>query len=705
MKSARLEMKRAILMVFVFCFSVNGVANSSQHNLESLHRRITIKFGHSTLGKALATLTQYFHIQFNCPTRYIQLSVQDYYAIRTEMQDVLNHILAPHDLTFTIAMQGSFEIVKSQPRSTVQGHLYDDQSGEPISYANIFFKDTHYGSTTDDQGFFLVDNIPSGIYQLMVQMIGYEQKSLRLNLSEGKSVTLSLRLSSTPIAMQEVIKTAKAEQHITQPTISSFTMDIRESAITPMYAERDVFRTMQLMPGVIMTNDYKSQLYVRGGNSDQNLVLIDGGVAYNPFHFSGVMTSFDVDAIDSVSFSTGAFQARYGGRLSSVLDVNTRKGSNTLSGIVNVTPISSKLLLEGPIGNISNYLISLRKSFMTRIGERLGNRVIPDFYDGVFRLDYRETDYKRFTVQGYFSHDQVTRKDKNQDQINSDNALINFHYRRLYDRYTFARYSIHMGRFETYLPDPARMTDDQINQMTDLSAAVYLSHNPDGPFQIETGCDLHGIKIKYRSYDPILTRYSLDHWILEGGVFVQAQKKFGKRWLSSTGIRLSYYDHQNSIQFEPRLNIRYTLYNFLFAKLAYGRFSQGLVTLYNENDTYNPVDIWLPIDASVPVSSADHYIAGLSYSTPALVITAELYYKHWNRVIRFFLTDRDILPGWSCRCNGLVNGVRFGRPIQWDLRVNGYRFNIPNLARKPFIPVMINVIRLHSTPLMNCTRH
>jgi len=192
--------------------------------------------------------------------------------------------------------------------------------------------------------------VPPGEYQFLVSYIGYELEELTINLVAGQNSRQDIRLKALAIVTETVTVTAERLKFDKSVEVSSLSISLREINVAPGFIEADVFRTLQSLPGVLSLNDFSSALYVRGSTPDQNLIMLDGISVYNPYHLGGVFSTFNTDAIKAAEFSAGGFAAEHGGRMGSILNIINREGNTEeISGNANISLISSKLLLEGPL--------------------------------------------------------------------------------------------------------------------------------------------------------------------------------------------------------------------------------------------------------------------------------------------------------------------------------------------------------------------
>ncbi len=235
-------------------------------------------------------------------------------------------------------------------QQNIHGFIRENETGEPLPYANIILPDLNRGGTSNIDGYFVISNLPVGTHTLIVSIIGYEKHIQSVQLPGDMNLRLDIRLNQEIIEGQTIEVSAEREKFKELVSTSTVTLDRRAIEVAPSFVEADVFRALQLLPGVQSLNDFSSALYVRGSTPDQNLIMLDGITVYNPMHLGGIFSTFNTDAIKEADFHAGGFPAQYGGRLGSILNIINREGNTEeVSGNANVSLISSKLLVEGPL--------------------------------------------------------------------------------------------------------------------------------------------------------------------------------------------------------------------------------------------------------------------------------------------------------------------------------------------------------------------
>lgn len=312
-------------------------------------------------------------------------------------------------------------------RSAINGFIREDATGEPISYANVFLKDSRYGNVSNSDGYYVITDIYPGEYTLIVSFMGYEKKEISIVLGKGKNLRQDHRLVKRPIEADEIIVSAERQKFLDMVEPSQITLDVREVSAMPAFIEADIFRAIQLLPGVHTLNDFISALYVRGGTPDQNLILLDGINVYHPFHLGGIFSTFNTDAIKEADFRSGGFPVKYGGRMGSVLMIKNREGNTEeFTGKANISILSSKAMIEGPLpdykGIKGSWMLAGRRTYFDRIikaGFDIADYIFRDnrnwekglpgfpyyFYDLEGKINLDLNDNHRLTLSSYFGDD------------------------------------------------------------------------------------------------------------------------------------------------------------------------------------------------------------------------------------------------------------------------------------------------------------
>ena len=313
-------------------------------------------------------------------------------------------------LTITLFLSILCSSLLAQQKHTISGYVLDQETGESLIGVNVIWKDKFQGTTTNTFGFYSI-TLPEGSVNIDFSYIGYniESKTIALN----KDITLNVELSSSAQNIQEV--TVLGEETVVERTQSSIVEVPVEQIknIPALLGEVDVMKAIQLLPGVQSGGEGTSGFYVRGGGPDQNLILLDGVPVYNASHLFGFFSVFNADAIKNVRLTKGGFPSRFGGRLSSVLEIDMKEGNmKKFQGEGSIGLISSKLSLEGPIlKDKTSFIVSARRTYIDILAQPFikssndGNPAGYYFYDLNAKLNHKLSDNDRLYLSMYSGKD------------------------------------------------------------------------------------------------------------------------------------------------------------------------------------------------------------------------------------------------------------------------------------------------------------
>ena len=289
-------------------------------------------------------------------------------------------------------------------QGTVKGFLKSESSGEAVMFASVTLEGTNYGVSSNVDGYYSLSRIPAGQYTLVISSLEFETLRQSVEVVSGKVLTKNILLSPKVVTLEGAEVRADREEQTTQVRTSVETIRPADIKRIPSFGGApDLVQALQVLPGFVSTGDQGGQLYIRGGSPIQNKVLLDGMLIYNAFHSIGLFSVFDSDALSNADVYTGAFSAKYGGRISSVMDIRTRDGNmRETEGRVGASPFGAKLLVHGPLKAMSedqsggiSYLLSVKHSYL----EQSSSLFYPYISDG--RLPFGFTDaYGKLTFGG-----------------------------------------------------------------------------------------------------------------------------------------------------------------------------------------------------------------------------------------------------------------------------------------------------------------
>ena len=598
----------------------------------------------------------------------------------------------------------------SQTTVDISGFVRNDVNGEPISYANVFLSNSSIGAATNSDGYFVMSEIPLGLYEINVTMIGYAVHNQEVDLSLGESIRLEIRLKEEAIQGTEVLVTAERQKFERSMESSQIALDLREINSAPAFVEPDVFRTLQMLPGVQTTSDFSSALYVRGSTPDQNLIMLDGIAVYNPYHLGGIFSTFNTDAIKEADFHAGGFPARYGGRMGAILNVINREGNTErIRGSANISLISSKALIEGPIpkwkGIKGSWMISGRRTYIDKVVDALQlptGEKRSDGSDVYFQFPYFFYDYQikanvdfnqdhRLTFTRFYgddvldfsykdpaetvSNENVTIEQESQFGVdwpwgNQTNGLT---WRWIVSPKIIAKTFLSSSRYRFDFDlsfqnrDTYTYTDSTVTNFIDFSWNIYdiikdrtleseiqykLSndHEITGGFQVRNIKFDLGIRYDIGTQDTSFTwnPLSLKNMTRETSVFLQDRWEISDKLKVRGGIRLTDYNLHKQFYLDPRLGLKYHFSDDIAFKANWGLYHQFLTTANNQDENLRLVELWLGIPEDKPASISEHLIGGVEYMSPRNIFyRIELYQKTFENLLTLKQDNANEVEGTS----------------------------------------------------------
>jgi hypothetical protein len=581
-------------------------------------------------------------------------------------------------LTIQIGFLFAISVAFGQENATISGYMNEESSGEPIIGGQVFVPSLQKGASTNEFGFYSL-TLPKGTYQLIYRGGGLPNDTLDIVLTKDTIIKAELGESTE---IEEVEINAKKTDNVNSTKIGQIELDINQIKKLPAFlGEVDVLKIIQLLPGVSSVSEGGQGFYVRGGGPDQNLVLLDNAQVYNASHLFGFFSVFNSDAVKSVNLIKGSMPANYGGRLSSVLEVNMNEGNNKKFKVTGgLGLISSRLTLEGPIvKNKGSFIVSARrtyidlfmKAFIKKSSSFYGSSYF--FYDLNAKLNYRLGPKDKIYLSGYYG----------KDLFNFGNKKEDFSVRMPWGNGIAALRWNHQFSSKLFMNTTATLTDylfsfgseqDQFkfelkSGIRDYGGKVELSYFPNTRHSIKMGADY-----LFHTFTPTSVSASQDDVVFDTGL---AQKLFSHEsgvyfqdevditsWLRvNAGIRVSMYQftgpftryykgvtgHTDSTKtykkgeiiksyfgFEPRISARFLLKDKSSIKAGF-TYNNQYVHLASLSAVSLPTDIWYPsTDKAHPQKG---WQASLGYfrnfNNNKWETSVEVYYKKMQNVIEF----------------------------------------------------------------------
>ncbi len=623
---------------------------------------------------------------------------------------------------------------------TLKGQIVDRESYETLPFATVRLDGTTRGVSTNVDGHFALLNVPSDTATLIVQYLGYERLTYKLTpdkINENGQVEIALKPLTTQL---EQIVVRGEDEHLMKAStgVSKVSVSPAQLAALPSLGEKDIFRSLQLLPGVSATNETSSGLYVRGGTPDQNLVLFDGFTVYHVDHFYGFFSAFNSNAVKDVQLFKGGFEAKYGGRISSVVDLTGKTGNKyELSGNVGLSALSINGSLELPFaGDKGNFFLAARRSYTDiiqsglydnifglfeeeqstsqntpagRFGRFAQTQTQPAFffYDLNAKASYRPSNRDILALSIYTGKDNLDNtRDINSNDFFGGNQGINFSnnntdinsWGNLGTSVKWSRqwnddlFTNTVLSYSNYFTDRDQFSETDIarqdssfvirNGFIENNDVRDLSLRSDLELQISKDHNLgFGIQLSHNSitYDQVqndtLTILNRDDQGLTSAIYLQDEWWVTDKVQLNAGIRTVHFDGTDKIYLEPRLSLTYQATNRLKLKAAWGQYNQFITRVVREDVSQGSRDFWLLANEELnPVSSSTHYIAGLSYETNDFLFDIEAYYK-----------DLSGLSEYTLRfSNSFRNRSRVIEVDELFFQGSGYARGIEFLAQKKY---------------------
>ncbi|MEK6650960.1 MAG: TonB-dependent receptor, partial [Bacteroidota bacterium] len=567
-------------------------------------------------------------------------------------------------------------LLEGQP-SDLRGVVSDSASGERIPYASIQVVSLNRGGASNLNGFYLLTNIPPGAYEVSASSIGYVRQTRRVTVREGSSAALSFELAPQPVEFSEVIITERSRRELSEINSSVHVMDVADIRSIPTVLQPDIFRAIQVLPGVVSTSDVNTHFYVRGGAGDQNLIMLDGMKIYNPFHAFGIFSMFDPDIIKTTEVYTGAFPPGFGGRLSSVVNMLSRDGNRKeYAAKADVSLASSKLQVEGPIHEATRFLASGRISTFRNALDRILGKDLPlSFYDAFVKITGEDLDeHSRFGFTGFFSGDDLRSRRPTDPDYAWRNHAIGFTGGGLINDRLFVDVVAYENLFEATRRSKESATTPARTKVREVGVRTQATKYTDSRDLFFVGFDFSFPTTDYELVNNVGAPRSLNSSFVDFWTWLRYQATLGPLQLDG-GIHVdvgSMFQRSAGLEaVEPRINASLLIAPQWKVKLSYGRFSQHLITVNNEDDVVSIFDAWIEVPQEIRSQWADHLVAGVDGSLmPELSVNIQGYHKYYGSLVAYNrdkidAEDPDYVRGTG-RAYGIETLLRYGE-AHWDV--------------------------------------
>lgn len=580
---------------------------------------------------------------------------------------------------------------------TLRGVVEDSTSGEAIAYVNIFVASTKIGIATDLNGNFTLPSLPANKNIIIkVTCVGYINKEIPLILAPDKLTQITIKLVPTRYQLREVETIGKRISRERETDLGLNRMTIKELELLPQGVETDIMRSLQLIPGVKSAGDISARYYVRGGSSDENLVLLNGVSVYNPFHAMGLFSVIDPDMINVVEFYKGGYTAEFGERLSSVLNLVTKNGNrNKYTGSASLGFLSTKASVEGPIPN-GSFIITGRKSLFDNVLRKFTNyKDAPfDFYDFSFKANYSTNDDKtlsRISVFGFNSMDQLLNKNQLKEDFNWSNNILGASWFQAWEVPLYSELTVSMSNFNAELIPNQSDALARKNQVSDITLKMDFNYIYDSRDELRVGYSIKSFRTDYTFANLNNLTTKINDYSANISVYGKYRFLRLNTFIADAGVRMNAATlaNNNNTRIEPRLNSKLNINPLISLKFAWGIYSQEMVTLTDDNDIVSLFEPWIIVPDYLTAPSAIHYVVGADINlSENLLLNIEGYYKLLRNITelnkeKVSAQDPDLVSskgesyGWEFTLTLLEKRISamLGYSLSWAFReTNGWLY-------------------------------
>jgi hypothetical protein len=550
----------------------------------------------------------------------------------------------------------------SQQRHTISGFVYEKGSRETLIGVNVFLANKPIGTVTNGYGFYSL-TLPADSVEIIFSFVGYQSHAYKIGLNKNIEINVELEASIELEAVEVRADMPKSSSRSSQ--MSVIEVPVKQVKALPAFlGEKDVLKVIQLMPGVQKGSEGTSGLYVRGGGPDQNLIILDDATVYNAYHLFGFFSLFNGDAIKSIELTKGGFPARYGGRLSSVVDIIMKDGNKEkISGEAGIGLISSRAVIEGPIvKEKASFLVSGRRTYI----DVLTRPFMPSdmdggyfFYDLTTKANWEINKKNRIYLSGYFGRDKFFAGDKGSSYdfeagMFWDNSTATLRWNRIVNERLFSNFSVIFSNYRL------KIYNKEVEKISNVKKVFELSYRSGiRDYGIKYDFSWHpmpsqtvrfGLLSTWHQFNPSAIVLRDDNTNLfdksvetinsfESGAYIEDEIKIFEKGIINIGARLSNHilnSGEKKWHIEPRASGSYFLSPVTSVKASFARMNQYL-HLLSSTGIGLPTDLWVPATDLAPAQNSWQTALGVTHDLNkySSTLSIEGYYKKSNSIIAY----------------------------------------------------------------------
>lgn len=556
----------------------------------------------------------------------------------------------------------SFTAKTQNVRHTVSGFVREEGSGESLIGVNIYIPELKTGTTTNTYGFYSLTLQEPGEITIVFSYVGFASETIKVNLTGNTDLNVFLQPG---VVLGEVSVNADRIERESE-TVKMSTVKLQAAQVKNVPAllgEKDVLKVLQLMPGVQKGSEGNSGIYVRGGGPDQNLIILDDAIVYNASHLFGFFSLFNGDALKSVELTKGGFPARYGGRLSSVLDMNMKEGNREKwHGEGGVGLISSRLTVEGPIAkDKSSILVSGRRTYVDVLMKPILAALDEEktgyyFYDLNAKVNYDFGRKNKIYLSGYFGKDKFYLKTRSED-INETAGFLwgnltgTLRWNHLFSSRLFSNTSLIFSNYEFGVYDKYQIKSENTDYYAEYNSGIRdftIKHDLDFIPSTSHWIKAGGMVIFHRFQPYAFVELDIPGKInirefttidgIESGIYAEDTWQPAEPFKLNAGLRFSHFLASNNQYYsaEPRLSAAWRFRNDLAFKASYASMNQ-YIHMVSGTGISLPTDLWVPTTDRIKPQRSHQVALGFVKDTrsPEVTLSVEGYYKTMHNVIGY----------------------------------------------------------------------
>ena len=689
-----LRKKSLLINLLIF-----GLFLNTQAQTIDLQTKITVVQKKQTLSAVLNEIHKKTGINFSYNNADIDnLQRVTLIARNKPVKNVLYQLFSGLDINYTgvekqiVLKKNQYALitvipeVKKEPKKySISGYVKDIIDNEVLIGAGVSIKSTYFGAVTNAYGYYSI-SLPEGNYVLTFSYLGYKNKSLVVDLTSDKKISQFLKRDETQLEIVVINEEEKRDVFEKNP-LKEINLNKREiNSAKGIVGEADVVKSINNLPGVSSFGDGSVLFYVRGGDKDQNLILIDETPIYNPSHLFGFFSALAPDAINDIKIYKNNFPVKYGGRLSSLIDIKTKDGNMNKFGFSVVSsPLTGSYTIDGPIKKKrSSFLMTLRDSHLNWIWRRNLPNLNVNFYD--FHLKFNQIiNRKNRLYFSMFSGSDIlsgSRQSAVSSGLSWKNNALSLRWNHLFSDKLFSNTTLHSSKYDYFLYYSQNENHYWSSFIGDVSLKTDFSYFPNPKNKIRFGYNINNYFFNPGNLDADYFSRSVyagdvTEFVLYAGNDYSVNEKlnvsYGLRYVSwnnvgpTIGFLFDENYHMTDTNFynkgiyhsfnslEPQVSLSYSFNNSLLMTLSYDRHVQFLHLLSNSVSPFTTTDVWMPSGPVVKPEKLNQYVFGVTKTLSEYDVNFQTYYK---TIANYFEYNEHA----NMLLNPLIEGeIRFAR--------------------------------------------